>query len=201
VIRTLPEREYRAGLYEIIKCGVIRDAGLFEVFETDSEGIASRNASTVDKIIVGAVRIKAEVVSADEKESDLRRILNYGHTIGHALEVETGYVRFLHGEAVAFGMVAAARLAMDVVGLEARDAERIAAVTTGTGPIPELAGIDSERLFSRFASDKKTLHGKVHFVLPVRIGDVRVVSGVPKGPVIDAIEWAINRYAALRTAA
>jgi 3-dehydroquinate synthase len=201
VIATLPDREYRAGLYEIIKCGIIRDGDLFDLFQNERERILNRNHAVLEHIICGAVRIKAEVVSEDEKESDLRRILNYGHTIGHALEAETAYVRFLHGEAVAFGMVVAARLAGDAGGLARREVERIAEVVASYGPIPSLEGIDPKRLFARLASDKKTLQGKVHFVLPVRIGAVKVVSGIPEPDVIAAIQWAVERYSADRAVA
>ena len=96
VLRTLPEREYRAGLYEIVKCGVIRDAELFELLDQCAPAVLSLEPATVERIIAGAVGIKAEVVTADEREGDLRRILNFGHTFGHALEAETRYERFLH---------------------------------------------------------------------------------------------------------
>lgn len=201
VIATLPVREYRAGLYEIIKCGVIRDSSLFDVFENERERVMKRNESVVDHIVSAAVRIKAEVVSEDERESGLRRILNFGHTIGHALEAETSYVRFLHGEAVAFGMVAAARIATRAAGLSASEAERIAGLVASYGEIPSLEGIDPERLFARLGSDKKTLQGRVHFVLPERIGTVKVVSGVPKSDVIEAIEWAVDKYSGAWAAA
>ena len=195
VIATLPEREYRAGLQEIIKCGVIRDAELFRTFETDRGRILAREHDIVEHIVAAAVRIKAEVVSEDERESGLRRILNFGHTIGHTLEAETGYVRFLHGEAVGFGMIAAARLAVDAAGLAPDDAEHITDLVNSYGPFPTLEGIRPERLFARLASDKKTLQGKVHFVLPVRIGAVKVVSGIPEATVMPAIEWALARCA------
>ena len=111
VIATLPSREYRAGLFEIVKCGVIRDGSLFSCFLQRSNEVLAMQPDAVDELIAAAVRIKAEVVSADEREGDLRRILNFGHTIGHAIEAETEYVRMLHGEAVAWGMLAATRLA------------------------------------------------------------------------------------------
>ena len=187
VIATLPEREYRAGLQEIIKCGVIRDAELFRTFETDRARILGREHDIVEHIVAAAVRIKAEVVSEDERESDLRRILNFGHTIGHTLEAATGYGRCLHGEAGAFGMIAAARLAVD--------AERITDLVNSYVPFPTVEGIRPERLFARLASDKKTLQGKVHFVLPVHIGAVKVVSGISEATVIPAIEWALARCA------
>jgi 3-dehydroquinate synthase len=201
VTATLPEREYRAGLYEIVKCGIIRDSALFDVFENEHERVLNRNEAVVDHIVSAAVRIKAEVVSEDERESDLRRILNFGHTIGHALEAETSYVRFLHGEAVAFGMVAAARLAVHAADLSEGEAERIAGLVAAYGPIPALDGIDPERLFARLGSDKKTMQGRVHFVLPERIGAVKVVTGVPKPDVIEAIEWAVERYSGARVVA
>ncbi|MGH9646295.1 MAG: 3-dehydroquinate synthase, partial [Bryobacteraceae bacterium] len=125
VLRTLPEREYRAGLYEIIKCGVIRDAELFRVLAEGADRVFAQEPETVDRIIADAVRIKAEVVTADEREGDLRRILNFGHTVGHALEADTQYQRFLHGEAVAFGMHAATALAERVVQLAPPEAARI----------------------------------------------------------------------------
>ncbi|MEI9812854.1 MAG: 3-dehydroquinate synthase family protein [Acidobacteriota bacterium] len=99
VLKTLPEREYRAGLYEIIKSGIIRDAELFRVLDQRASDVLALQPEIVERIIADAVRIKAEVVTADEREGDLRRILNFGHTFGHALESETKYERFLHGEA------------------------------------------------------------------------------------------------------
>src|SRR6202041_1732038 len=117
LLSTLNDREYRAGLYEIIKCGIIRDPDLFQVFDQCSAAVLAREPGIVDRMIASAVRIKAEVVSADEREGDLRRILNFGHTVGHALEAETHYERFLHGEAVAFGMRAASFIAEQAAGL------------------------------------------------------------------------------------
>jgi 3-dehydroquinate synthase len=192
VLRTLPEREYRAGLYEIIKCGVIRDAELFQLLEKCSAQVLAQQPETVDRIIAAAVRIKAEVVTADEKEGDLRRILNFGHTIGHALEAETHYERFLHGEAVAFGMHAATALAERAVKLASSEAERIHDVVRRYGPIPALDGITAPALFARLAADKKTVQGKVHFVLPVKIGDVKILSGVEDHAVMEAIAVALG---------
>lgn len=192
VLSTLSDREYRAGLYEIIKGGVIRDPELFSVFEKQRTAVLARDPAVVDAIIAAKVRIKAEVVSADEREGDLRRILNFGHTVGHALESETQYKRFLHGEAVAFGMNAATRLAMKAVGLPKLDADRILDVVDSYGPIPDTTGVEASALAARLASDKKTLQGKVHFVLPLRIGEVRVVTGVPESQVLSAIEESLR---------
>jgi 3-dehydroquinate synthase len=193
VLATLPVREYRAGLYEIIKAGVIRDADLFRVFAEDADRILAQDPEVVDRIVADAVRIKAEVVTADEREGDLRRILNFGHTIGHALEAETQYSRFLHGEAVAFGMHAATALAQKLGKLGAKDAAEIHAVTDLYGSIPSLDGISGSNLLDRLASDKKTVGGKVHFVLPTRIGAVAIVSGVEDSPILDSIEETIER--------
>jgi 3-dehydroquinate synthase len=187
VLKTLPEREYRAGLYEIVKCGVIRDPDLFRLLDECSASVLAQEPATVQRIIADAVRIKAEVVSADEREGDLRRILNFGHTIGHALEAQTKYSRFLHGEAVAFGMRAAAALAERAGQLAATDASAIHRVIGRYGPIPPLRGVSAARLVKRLSADKKTVHGKVHFVLPVKIGEVRIVAGLDQRLVLDSI--------------
>ncbi len=191
VLETLPDREYRAGLYEILKAGVIRSEPLFRFLAQRSSDILARRPEAVDRIIVESVAIKAEVVSADEREGGLRRILNFGHTFGHALEAETGYTRFLHGEAVAFGMRAAVYLAQMTGHLAAEDAVDILEAIRLYGPIPPLAGISAERLLARLASDKKAIQGRVHFVLPERIGEVQVVSGIGDSLALAAIQAAL----------
>ncbi len=191
MLATLPEREYRAGLWEIIKYGIIRDADLFHYLAEHDADVLARRPEAVDRMIADSVRIKAEVVSADEKESDLRRILNFGHTFGHALEAETGYTRFLHGEAVGFGMRAASFLGERTGHLSAEQCAEILEVIEQYGPIPPLSGIPVDRLLARLVHDKKTLHGKVHFVVPVRIGEVAVVSGIPEATVREAIGSAL----------
>ena len=192
LLDTLPEREYRAGLYEILKCGIIRDAALFHYLAEHGADVLGRQAEAVDRIIADSVRIKAEVVSADEREGDLRRILNFGHTFGHALEAETGYTRFLHGEAVAFGMRAALYLAELTGYVSAEDTAEMLDLIDLYGPIPERTGIPAENLLARLLHDKKTVQGNVHFVLPVRIGEVTVVSGVAEKPVREAIRSALT---------
>jgi len=192
LLGTLPEREYRSGLYEIVKCGIIRDPELFRLLDECAPAVLAHQPAMVDRIVADAVRIKAEVVSADEREGDLRRILNFGHTVGHALEAETRYERFLHGEAVAFGMRAAALLAVKTVGLPVVDREAIDRVVNRYGPIPSLTGIAATNLAARLQSDKKTVQGKVHFVLPPRIGEVRIVSGIDDRVVLESIEAALG---------
>jgi 3-dehydroquinate synthase len=188
VLGSLPDREYRAGLYEIIKAGVIRDADLFHFLDLHADRVLARGADALEHIIAAAVRIKAEVVTADEREGDLRRILNFGHTVGHALEAETRYERLLHGEAVAFGMHAATRIAEKTGKLAAKDAAAIHELVRRYGPIPPLDGISAANLVARLASDKKTVQGAVHFVLPTKIGAVTIVSGIDPGLIRECIE-------------
>ncbi len=191
VLDTLPDREYRAGLYEILKAGVIRSEPLFRFLAEQSVTVLARAPEAVDRIIAESVEIKTQVVSADEREGGLRRILNFGHTFGHALEAETGYTRLLHGEAVAFGMRAAAYLAQMTGHLSAEDTVDILEAIRLYGPIPPLEGISADRLLARLASDKKTIQGRIHFVLPERIGEVQVVSGIGDELVLAAIQAAL----------
>ena len=191
VISTLPDREYRAGLYEVIKCGVIASPELFDVLWDQRDKVLARDPETVETIIAESVRIKAEVVSEDERESGRRRILNFGHTVGHALEAETHYERFLHGEAVALGMRAATYLAEQTGWLNSEDSQQILTLIDAYGPIPALDDIEPANLFRRLGSDKKTIRGRVHFVLPTRIGATEVVSGLDDAEVLGAIERAL----------
>jgi 3-dehydroquinate synthase len=188
---TLPEREYRAGLWEIVKAGIIREPALFHYLSDSSAGVLARRPAAVDRIIEDSVRMKAEVVSSDEREGDLRRILNFGHTFGHALEAETGYTRFLHGEAVAWGMCAAVQLGELAGTVEAADAAAMLELVGRYGPIPPVDGISAANLQARLVHDKKTVRGAIHFVLPVRVGEVKVVSGVDEKLVLTAIQRAL----------
>ena len=187
VLSTLPEREYRAGLYEALKCGVIGNPELFHEFEANREGILKRDPATVERLITASVRLKAHVVSVDEKENGLRRVLNFGHTIGHALEAETGYRALLHGEAVAWGMVAASRIAVLSGKLDEPTSGRISNATLELGPLPKLH-VRGRHIVRRLQTDKKTSAGKVHFVLPTEIGKVEIVSDVPEGAVLEAVD-------------
>jgi 3-dehydroquinate synthase len=187
VLYSLSAREYRAGLYESLKAGIIGDADLFEKFENKREAILARDAVLVERIIAASVRLKAEVVSTDEREFGLRRVLNLGHTIGHALEAETGYKSLLHGEAVAWGMVAVTRISRALDRLDAANAQRIEAAILGLGRLPKL-NIRSRSVQERLHSDKKTRNGRIHFVLPVEIGRVEIMSDVPDEIVLTAIE-------------
>ncbi|MBZ5595353.1 MAG: 3-dehydroquinate synthase [Acidobacteriia bacterium] len=191
VLSTLPDREYRAGLFEVIKYGVIRSAPLFQLLVERRDAVLAKDPAVVNRMIEESVRIKAEVVSADERESDIRRILNFGHTFGHALEAETAYERYLHGEAVGFGMCAAVHLARSLGHVDALNAAGILDAVDRYGPIPGLHEIPADRIAARLVKDKKTIQGKIHFVLPRKIGEVAVVSGVDDGAVLRAIRSAL----------
>src|SRR5580658_5484845 len=191
LLGTLPEREYRAGLFEIIKHGVIADPDLFWLMRREPQRVLSQEPAVVDRMISDSVRLKAQVVSGDEKEEDRRRILNFGHTFGHALEAETDYSRFLHGEAVAWGMKAATLLGAMERLLSAEDSQEILRCVNSYGPLPPLADIDPARIAARLKSDKKTVQGKIHFVLPERIGAVKITSDVEERFVTAAIEEAL----------
>jgi 3-dehydroquinate synthase len=193
VLSTLSSNEYRAGLFEVVKCGIIRDRALFELLEREPCRVLAREPAAVDDLIAAAVKIKAEVVTADEREGDLRRILNFGHTVGHAIEAETEYVRLLHGEAVAWGMLAATRLAELLGMLPSVEAERIRRTVCHYGPLPSVRDLNPDRLLGRLASDKKTLAGKVHFVLPTKIGEVKIISGLEQDVIRTAIAGTLER--------
>ena len=195
-LQTLPEREYRAGLFEVIKHGVIWSLGLFEFLEREREAVLARRPAALERIIADSIHIKSAVVEQDEREGGLRRILNYGHTLGHALEAETGYSRLLHGEAVGWGMTAAGRLA-EIVGLLGREGRaRIEELIQAYGPLPPLDGLEPERLAARVSGDKKTVGGRAHFVLPETIGKVRIVVDPPRDAVVEAARLALEACAA-----
>ncbi|HXZ81911.1 MAG TPA: 3-dehydroquinate synthase [Terriglobales bacterium] len=187
LLSTLPEREFRAGLFEVLKCGVIRDPAIFEFMEQNRELILRRDAASLERVISASVKVKADVVAADERESGLRRILNFGHTLGHALEAETGYRKVLHGEAVAWGMVAATMIAEERGRLDKEAARRIISGVQGYAMWPKFE-VPARNIYRRLAHDKKTLNGVVHFVLPTGIGSVDIACDVPERVVMRAIE-------------
>lgn len=191
MLESLPDREFRAGLYEIVKAGIIREAELYTYLSERVDDVLARKPEAVDHIIAEAVKMKADVVTRDEREGDLRRILNFGHTFGHALEAETEYKRFLHGEAVAWGMRAAIYLGEMTGHTSAEDSVDMLETIRRYGPIPPVDGIPAEALLARLVHDKKTVQGKVHFVLPVKIGEVKVVSGIDEKLVLESIRAAL----------
>ncbi|MEX2304413.1 MAG: 3-dehydroquinate synthase [Bryobacterales bacterium] len=197
-LSTLGDREYRAGLFEVIKYGVIWSPKLFELMATGRKEVLAREPEILEALIAGSVRIKADVVKADEREGDLRRILNYGHTLGHTLEAETLYRRFLHGEAVAYGMIAAGRLAEALELLAPGTRQEIERTILDYGPVPDPGDVLAEDLVARVSGDKKTIGGRVHFVLASRIGQVQVVTNPAPNLVLQAASEALE---SLRAAA
>jgi 3-dehydroquinate synthase len=187
VLKTLPDREFRAGLYEAIKCGIIGNVELFIRFEQNRDRILKRDPAELEWLIAQSVKLKAEVVSADEHEDGLRRVLNLGHTIGHALEAETGYRKLLHGEAVAWGTIAATNIALSVGRTDSVTAGRISDAVLSLGRLPEL-NVSTSKIVGRLQSDKKTQNGVVHFVLPREIGKVEISGDVPESAVVGAVE-------------
>ena len=164
VLETLPRREFRAGLYEVIKYGVIADPTLLDRVRDSMTAIFARDGDAIAPLVSASCRIKAEVVSADERESGRRRILNFGHTVGHALESVTKYKQFRHGEAIGYGMLAA--LAIGVTrGITPKPLyEEIEALITQLGPLPSVADISSKEAYAAIGRDKKIVDGKLHFV-------------------------------------
>jgi len=190
-LRTLPARQFRSGLYEVIKYGVIGDSELFEMLENNMKAVLRRDGKALEWIIRKCVQVKAMVVSRDEKETGLRQILNFGHTFGHALETATRYRRFLHGEAVGWGMLVATSAAVAARRIDAHESMRIAGLILKIGPLPECRGISTARVLKPMQSDKKSRGGSVRWVLPHRVGDVEW--GVELDPSL--VRWAIARAA------
>jgi len=184
---TLPEREYRSGLADVIKHGIVLDAAYFEDVERGVAALLEREPAALERIVAGSCRLKASVVERDEQESELRHVLNYGHTIGHAIEAVTGYRRFAHGEAVSLGIAAEAgiaeRLRLAKPGVRARQVRLLEAVglpVRGAGQEPSL-------VVEALGRDKKARDGRVPFVLAPEIGRFRIVFDVPKPVILEAL--------------
>ena len=178
LLKTLPRREFRSGLYEVVKYGMIASRPLFTRVAGETKRIFAREPAVLVPAIVDSCRIKAEVVTKDERESGLRRILNYGHTVGHALEAVTRYRRFRHGEAIAYGMLAAADLAVARGALAESDRQALAALITALGPLPPIADLSAAELLDAVRRDKKVLNGRLHFVIATAIGATQTIDDV-----------------------
>lgn len=187
-LKTLPQRDIRAGLIEVIKMGVIRDKPLFERVEENLEAILNLDDTTLIEIISQACVNKAEIVAKDEKESRLRMVLNYGHTFGHALEALTHYNRYRHGEAVSIGMNCAAQLATNLGMFSETDFQRQQFLLKRAKlPITFPTDLTPETLCDAMYLDKKTLGGKLRLILPTRIGEVVIRDDIEDRHVIEAI--------------
>ena len=179
-LSTLSEREFRSGLAEVIKHGIVLDAAYFADLERDLPALLSRDVMVLERIVAGSCRIKAAVVERDEQEAELRHVLNYGHTIGHALEAATGFGRFTHGEAVSLGIVGEARLAEGLGIAKPSTTSRQVELLRAAGlPVTGL-GVAPAAIIEALGRDKKSRDGRVPFVLAPEIGSFRLVFDVPR---------------------
>jgi 3-dehydroquinate synthase len=192
LLETLPAREYTNGLYEALKYGVIRDPKLFSEFETSTAALLSRDPQVIESLVAACAAIKADVVQSDEREGGVRRILNFGHTIGHALEAAGGYRRLKHGEAVGYGMIAASRIAEGLGLLPETDRLRIEGAVRAIGRLPTLSGLRAPGVLAALQHDKKIRDGAVHFVLPRAIGKVEITADVPFTLVGDTVRGLLR---------
>jgi 3-dehydroquinate synthase len=188
LLKTLPERQFRSGMAEVIKYGVIADAELFAYLEQSMEKLLRKDRDALEYVIPRCVEIKADVVSRDERESGLREILNFGHTFAHALESVTKYRRYLHGEAVAWGMLAAALLGREFGITRNDDVSRMVSMIRRIGKMPEWPRVGPKILTAAMLSDKKTRAGKLRFVVSSRIGEAHSSDAVS----MDALERAMR---------
>jgi 3-dehydroquinate synthase len=187
-LTTLPDREYRAGLAEVVKYGVILDAEFFAFLEANVAKINSRDAATLETIIERCCRLKADVVEQDEREeTGLRAVLNYGHTFCHAIEAVSGYGELLHGEAVSIGMMCAARLAERLGRIDATLGQRQHALLTALKLPVDVPPLDHDALLAAMQRDKKVEHGRLRFVLPTELGHVELVGDIDPAEVSAAL--------------
>jgi len=191
-LKTLPERELRSGLAEVIKHGLIRDAGFFTWIEANIERLLARDAEALEHAVLRSVEIKADIVAKDEREDGLRKVLNFGHTFGHAIETGLGYGAWLHGEAVAAGMVMATDLSRQLGYLSEADVARIRSLLQRAGLPTTAKGIAPERMQQLMSVDKKVKEGRMHFVLLERLGAATLRDDVPPA----ALDRTLARLAA-----
>lgn len=178
LLRTLSRRELRAGLYEVVKYAVIASKPLWKTLAADMPRLLDGDIAALTPVIEACAGIKARIVSSDEREQGLRRVLNFGHTIGHALEAVTHYRVLRHGEAVAYGMRAASALAVGRALWRAETHAALCALLDSMGPLPSLTGVSPADCLAAMGRDKKTIAGRMHFVLPTRIGATTIVNDV-----------------------
>jgi 3-dehydroquinate synthase len=176
VLSTLPRREFRAGLYEVVKYGVIASRPLFETVSSNLKTLFAHDSEVLTPLVADCCRIKAEVVMADERESGPRRTLNFGHTVGHALEAVTKYRRFRHGEAIAYGMLAAARISVARGTMSEDDEARLKDLIVRMGPLPVVTDLKMGDALDAVQHDKKVVDGRLHFVLAKGLGSTTIVS-------------------------
>ena len=189
VLATLPDREYWSGLAEVIKYGVILDQEFFDELERNADALQTRQADVLRQVVARCCRLKADVVEADECEQTGRRaVLNFGHTFAHALEAVAGYGELLHGEAVAIGMVCAARLSEELGRTDARLTGRLERLLQQLHLPTRLPPFENVPLIQAMQSDKKVEHGRLRFVLPSRLGHVELVPDVEETAIRQALD-------------
>jgi 3-dehydroquinate synthase len=196
-LTTLPPDELRAGLQESIKAGIIRDPDLFALLERERDRVLACEQGALLDVVEASVRVKADVVNADERESGLRMILNLGHTLGHAIEAATNYKQLLHGEAVAWGMIAATAIAVQRRCLTEPEAERITRLIRAYGPLKRFSA-DPAELVALTARDKKNRSGGRSFILPTSIGSAVVVRDVTEAEILRAAQQIVEESGAIR---
>jgi 3-dehydroquinate synthase len=179
VLTSLDRRAFRSGLYEVVKHAILVGGALFHALEETCNSLRADNIEILEPILTRALAVKVDVVNRDEREKRLRHVLNLGHTFGHALEEVTHYRRFLHGEAVGWGLLAVARVGRQLEVLGATQEERIARLVQKVGPLPPIGDLNSAKIVRLLPQDKKSIRGQIHWVIPERIGKVRIVTGVP----------------------
>jgi 3-dehydroquinate synthase len=196
-LETLPARQLRSGAYEALKCGVIADRSLFQAMRRAPSGLKGWSRVDLENAVASACEVKVGIVEKDEREDGLRKVLNLGHTLGHALESATGYRRYTHGEAVGWGLLGAAWIARQRGLLPADSFDLIAGAVDQLGARPRVSDIPAATLLDGVARDKKVRNGRLTFVLPVAIGRVAVHDDVTRAEVRDAIRLMRSREARL----
>jgi 3-dehydroquinate synthase len=189
LLQTLPDREYRSGLVEVVKHGIALDANYFHDLERNREKILAKDLPVLEEVIAGSCRLKARIVEADEEEEGgLRALLNYGHTVGHALEAVTNYQQCLHGEAVSVGIVAAAKIANRLGLADLETVERQVNLLKSLGLPISFRGLDPHLIVEALKRDKKAREGAVPFILVPKIGEARLVYDVPRNLVFEVLD-------------
>ena len=192
MLNTLLSREVASGLGEIVKYGIISDADLFKYLEDNAYQTLALEAEMMEHVIARSCEIKADVVSKDEREGGLRRILNFGHTMAHAIEEATGYSKYTHGEAVAIGMIGAAHISKSLGRINEETFNRLQALIDKLGMVSKAKNCDVDEMFNATFRDKKTINGKINWVLMDSIGKVSIVSDVPDDIVKSAFNYIVK---------
>jgi len=190
LLLTLPRRELDSGLFEAIKYGVIADRKLYDQVVRQHRSYPGRDRAGLAGMIVRCVEIKAAVVSGDERESQARMVLNFGHTLGHAIEAATRYRRFTHGQAIGHGMILATRIALQLDKIDPTEAETIQSDLRRLSPLPPLGNLTWKSIHHHMRSDKKFTDHRLRFVLPRRIGEVEIVEDTP----LEVVEAVVREY-------